>query len=77
MKWTDVDFQWRSLTLRDKVEGQRIVPLPPYLATILLGLKQLNETPPNVRQLKRLEARNQQWNLSTGYFSVKPLLMAS
>jgi integrase len=42
LRWEDVDFQWRSLTLRDKVEGQRVIPLPPYLAGLLLDLKRLH-----------------------------------
>lgn len=38
LTWEDVDFQWRSLTIHDKVEGERTIPLPPYLATILVAL---------------------------------------
>lgn len=38
LTWGDVDFQWRSLTIRDKVEGERIIPLPPYLASLLAAL---------------------------------------
>lgn len=38
LTWADVDFQWRSLTIRDKVEGERIIPLPPYLASLLAAL---------------------------------------
>lgn len=38
LTWKDVDFQWRSLTIRDKVEGERIIPLPPYLAAVLAAL---------------------------------------
>jgi len=44
LKWTDVDFQWRSLSLSDKVEdGGRIIPLTPYLAGILDALPRRNE----------------------------------
>jgi len=31
LRWADVDFQWKSLTIRDKVEGERTIPLTPYL----------------------------------------------
>ncbi|MDP4028494.1 MAG: site-specific integrase [Gallionella sp.] len=31
LRWEDVDFQWGSMTIRDKVEGLRVIPLPPYL----------------------------------------------
>ncbi len=43
LKWDDVDFQWRSLTIRDKVEGKRIIPLPPYLASQLSMLPRRNQ----------------------------------
>lgn len=36
--WPDVDFQWKSLTIRDKVEGERVIPLTPYVAALLAGL---------------------------------------
>jgi integrase len=43
LRWDDVDFQWQSLTIRDKVEGQRIIPLTPYLAQLLAALPRRNE----------------------------------
>jgi integrase len=43
LKWADVDFQWRSLTIRDKVEGLRVIPMPPYLAHQLACLPRRNE----------------------------------
>lgn len=44
LKWTDVDFQWRSLSLSDKIEESgRIIPLTPYLASLLSGLPRRNE----------------------------------
>ncbi len=43
LKWTDVDFQWRSLTIRDKVEGLRIIPLTPYMAHLLSSLPRRNK----------------------------------
>lgn len=43
LRWTDVDFQWRSLTIRDKVEGMRTIPLTPYLAALLNALPRRNE----------------------------------
>ncbi len=38
LKWVDVDFKWNSLTIRDKVEGERIIPLTPYLSVLLASL---------------------------------------
>ena len=43
LKWDDVDFQWRSMTIRDKVEGRRVIPLTPYLASLLSMLPRRNE----------------------------------
>jgi integrase len=41
--WADVDFQWNSLTIRDKVEGERQVPLTPYFSALLLQLPRRNK----------------------------------
>lgn len=38
LRWDDVDFQWNSLTIKDKVEGLRVVPLTPYVAHLLAAL---------------------------------------
>jgi len=43
MKWADVDFQWRKLTIADKVEDTRTIPLTPYLAQLLATLPRINE----------------------------------
>ncbi len=43
LQWADVDFQWRSMTLRDKTEGTRVIPLTPYLASLLQSLPRRNE----------------------------------
>jgi integrase len=38
LRWADVDFRWKKLTLADKVEDSRVIPLTPYLAWLLSGL---------------------------------------
>lgn len=38
MTWANVDFQWRKLTMADKVEDSRTIPLTPYLHHMLAGL---------------------------------------
>ncbi len=43
LKWDDVNFQWRGLTLKDKIEGVRAVPLTPYVAHLLASLPKRNE----------------------------------
>lgn len=43
LKWANVDFQWRKLTLADKVDSTRVIPLTPYLAQLLATLPRTNE----------------------------------
>lgn len=43
LRWEDMDFQWGSMTIRDKVEGLRVIPLPPYLGHLLAALPRRNE----------------------------------
>lgn len=38
MRWEDMNLQWRGLTIRDKVEGERVIPLTPYVAHLLAAL---------------------------------------
>jgi integrase len=38
LRWEDVDFQWKSIAIHDKVEGQRIIPLTPYVASLIDAL---------------------------------------
>lgn len=43
LKWIDVDFQWNSIKLNDKVEAFRMVPLTPYVAHLLKELPRRSE----------------------------------
>ena len=43
LKWAEVDFQWRKLTIADKVDATRVIPLTPYLAQQLATLPRINE----------------------------------
>jgi integrase len=43
LRWRDVDFQWKSLTIRDKVEGERTIPLTPYVEHLISRLPRRNE----------------------------------
>jgi integrase len=38
LQWPDIDFQWQTLTIRDKVEGERTIPLTPFVAQLLAAL---------------------------------------
>jgi integrase len=43
LRWEDVDFQWNKLTLNDKVKDFRIIPLTPYVASLLGNLPRRSE----------------------------------
>lgn len=44
LRWVDVDFEWSTLRIADKVEeGGRVIPLTPYVATLLQALPRRNE----------------------------------
>jgi integrase len=43
LRWTEVDFRWGSIKLCDKVEEFRMVPLTPYVASLLENLPRRNE----------------------------------
>lgn len=51
IRWQDVDFRWNQITIHDKVAGQRVIPLTPYVKALLLDLKRVNDAPPNVAHL--------------------------
>lgn len=51
MKWADVDFKWNSLTIHDKVEGERVIPLTPYVHSLMAELHRINNTPPKVKEI--------------------------
>lgn len=38
LRWDDVDFQWNTIKIKDKVEEFRTVPLTPYVAQLLSAL---------------------------------------
>ncbi|WP_442763766.1 tyrosine-type recombinase/integrase [Malikia spinosa] len=43
MRWEDLNIQWRGLTIRDKVEGERVIPLTAYVHHLLAALPRRNE----------------------------------
>jgi integrase len=43
LRWVDVDFRWKKLTLADKVEKTRTIPLTPHMAHMLKTLPKVNE----------------------------------
>jgi integrase len=43
LKWVDVDFRFKTMEIRDKVEGRRTIPLTDYTAHLILQLPRRNE----------------------------------
>jgi integrase len=43
IRWEDVDFQWKAITIKDKVDGSRTIPLTPFVASLLSVLPRRNE----------------------------------
>ena len=43
LRWADIDFQWRSICIKDKVEGVRTIPLTPFVSDLLAALPRRNE----------------------------------
>lgn len=43
LRWEDLNTKWKGLTIRDKVEGERVIPLTPHVEKILTALPRLNE----------------------------------
>ena len=43
LRWKDINTKWKGLTIRDKVEGERVIPLTPYVWHLLTVLPRRNE----------------------------------
>ena len=42
LKWEDVNFQWKGMSLKDKIEDRRQVPLTPYVQHLIGALPRRN-----------------------------------
>jgi len=74
MRWEDVDFRWNKIIIRDKVEGERTIPLTPYVAGLLRDLKRRNDTPPpefRILHGKRIANDLDAWKPSPWVFASK------
>jgi integrase len=43
LQWIDVDTQWHTAQIRDKVEGNRKIPLTPYVEYLINSLPRKNK----------------------------------
>jgi integrase len=58
LKWEDVNTQWKGLTIRDKVEGERVIPLTPYVSHLLASLPRRNEWVFSSTRALKMDRRN-------------------
>lgn len=43
LRWEDINFQWKGLSINDKVEGTREIPLTPYVESLIAALPRRNK----------------------------------
>ena len=43
LRWEDINTKWKGLTIRDKVEGERVILLTPYVSHLIAALPRRNE----------------------------------
>jgi len=43
MRWEDVNTQWKGISINDKVEGSREIPLTPYVESLIAALPRRNQ----------------------------------
>jgi integrase len=58
MRWADINTKWKGLTIRDKVEGERTIPLTPYLEQLLSTLPRRNEWVFSSASVRSLDPKN-------------------
>lgn len=72
--WTDIDFTWNAIRMHDKVDGERTIPLTPYVKELLKKLKRLNDTPPPKHRIlngKKVEVDLSNWKAPKWVFASK------
>jgi integrase len=75
LKWDDVDFKWGSMTIRDKVDGLRTIPLTPYVSHLISTLPRRNAyvfSSPTAAS-GRLENPNKQHNRALNNAALPPI----
>jgi integrase len=43
LRWSDLNTKWKGITIHDKVEGERVIPLTPYVWHLIATLPKRNE----------------------------------
>ncbi|HRK40223.1 MAG TPA: integrase family protein [Burkholderiaceae bacterium] len=58
LRWDDIKTHWRVLTIRDKVEGERVIPLTPYVHSLIAALPRRNDWVFSSAKTLRLDSKN-------------------
>lgn len=71
LRWVDINFQWNTIHIADQVDGERVIPLTPYVALLLRDLKARNETPPArlLKLRKKADEARPEWSPSPWVFA--------
>lgn len=43
LQWNEIDIRWKVILIKDKIKGARVIPLTPYVESLILDLPKLNE----------------------------------
>lgn len=43
IRWEDINFQWKGISINDKMEGTREIPLTPYVESLIAALPRRNQ----------------------------------
>lgn len=74
LRWENVSFQWNTITINDKCDGSRTIPLTPYVKSLLESLKKINDTRPAPTRMlngRRIPNDLENWKPSQWVFSSK------
>ena len=58
LKWDDINFQWRGMQLKDKIDDSRAVPLTPYVSHLLAALPRRNKWVFSSVRVIKIDAKN-------------------
>ena len=43
LKWDEIDTRWKTIFIKDKIKGSRVIPLTPYVESLILDLPKFNK----------------------------------
>lgn len=43
LQWDEIDTRWKTIFIKDKIKGSRVIPLTLYVESLILDLPKFNE----------------------------------